>query len=189
MIYGVTLLLLMYKIILSWLCFREMDIFLNFLKIIQGFQVFVCRFSRIQGNKSGAELMKNFASEASFAARRSRKIFQAQHRDLLKLRWENAYLRSFSRCNRTVANSYLEHFLIIEKTFVFLFIQSAIKPTLLLDANVQMPWCTECNRSNWWRFECFYESESPVTTPKSGQLKLPIRDIHQSYGWTRIHAG
>ena len=96
-------------------------------------------------------------------------------------------MRSFSRYNGPIANNYLGHFLIIEKTFVFLFIQSAIKPTPLLYANVQMPWRTECKRSNWWRPECFYEPESPVTTPKSGQPKLPNRDIRRSYVWTRIY--
>ena len=51
-------------------------------------------------------------------------------------------------------NNYLGYFLVIEKTFVFLFTESAIKPTLLLHANVH---------------QCFYEPESPVTTLKSGQ--------------------
>ena len=51
-------------------------------------------------------------------------------------------------------NNYLGCFLVIEKTFVFLFTESAIKPTLLLHANVH---------------QCFYEPESPVTTLKSGQ--------------------
>ena len=76
-------------------------------------------------------------------------------------------------------NKYLGHFLIIEKTFHFLFIESAIKPTLLLHANVQIPWRTECNRSNWQRPECFYEPESPVTTPKSGEPKFPIHNMHR----------
>ena len=77
-------------------------------------------------------------------------------------------------------NNYLRHSLIIEKTF--LFIEIAIKPAPVLHPNVQMPWRTECNRSNWRRPECFYEPESPVTTPKSGQSKLPIRNIP-------VHAG
>ena len=79
-------------------------------------------------------------------------------------------------------NNYLGHFLIIETTFVFLFIESAIKPTPLLHANVQMPCCTECNQSNWQWSDCFYEPESPVTTPKSGQLKLGICDIQPPHG-------
>ena len=83
---------------------------------------------------------------------------------------------------------YLEHFLIIEKTIVFLFMASTIKPTSLLHANVQMPWHTECNQSNWQQPECFYESESPITTLKSGQPKLPVRNIHQPYRWPCIHA-
>ena len=85
-------------------------------------------------------------------------------------------------------NNYLGHFLIIEKTFVLLFIKSAIKSTPLLHANVKMPWCTECNQSNWWRPECFYETESPVNTWKSDQSKLPICNIHWSHGWMCIHA-
>ena len=36
---------------------------------------------------------------------------------------------------------------------------------------------------------CFYESVSPVTTPKNGQQKLKIPNIHQSYRWTHINAG
>ena len=90
---------------------------------------------------------------------------------------------------KLLLNNFLGHFLIIEKTFAFLFIESAIKATPLLHANVQMSWRTECNWSNWWRPECFYEPESPVTTPESGQLKLQICDIHQSYRWTYIHVG
>ena len=78
---------------------------------------------------------------------------------------------------------------IFEKTFVFLFKESAIKPTPLLHANFQIPWQTKCNQSNWWRPECFYEPESPVATPKSSQAKLPVRNIYQSYGWMCIHAG
>ena len=85
-------------------------------------------------------------------------------------------------------NIYLGHFLIIGKIFVFLFIESAIKPTPLLQVNVQMPWHTEYNRSNCRWPECFYEPASPVTTPKSGHLKLTICAIHQSYRWMRIHA-
>ena len=46
---------------------------------------------------------KNFASEARFAASSKRKNFQVLHRDLHKLRCENAYLKSFSRYNGTVA--------------------------------------------------------------------------------------
>ena len=61
-------------------------------------------------------------------------------------------------------NNYLGHFLIIGKTFVFLFIESAIKPTPLLHAKLQIPWRTECNRSNWRRPECSHEPEPPVTT-------------------------
>ena len=86
-------------------------------------------------------------------------------------------------------NNYLGHFLIIEKTFVFLFVKSAIKPIPLLHANFKMPWHTECNRLNWCWPECFYEPESPVTTPKSGQRKLPIHNIQRSYGWMHIHTG
>ena len=56
-------------------------------------------------------------------------------------------------------------------------------------ANVQMPWYAECNQSNWRRPECFYKPESPVTTSKSGLSKLPMCDIHWSYGWTCIHVG
>ena len=95
----------------------------------------------------------------------------------------------FRGITELLLNNYLGHFLIIEKTFVFLSTESAIKPTPFLHANVQMPWRTECNRSNWRQPECFHEPESPVTTPKGGQAKLPIHDIHRSYGWTRIHAG
>ena len=60
-------------------------------------------------------------------------------------------------------SNYLGHWdiLIVEKTFIFLFMESTIKPTLLPHANVQMPWCTECNQSNRWQPECFYELESP----------------------------
>ena len=88
-------------------------------------------------------------------------------------------------------NNYLGHWdiLILEKTFVFLIIKSAIKPTPLLHANFQMPWRTKCNRSNWRRPEYFYEPESPVTTPKSGQPKLPVCNIHQSDGWTCTYVG
>ena len=81
-------------------------------------------------------------------------------------------------------NKYLGYFLII-----FLFIESAIKPRPLLHANIQILLRTECNWSNWWWPECFYEPESSVTTPKSGQPKLPIHNIHQSYGSMCIHAG
>ena len=123
---------------------------------------------------------EHFASEAGFAACGRHKLH--------KLRWENAYLRSFSRYNGTVANNYLEYFLVIEKSFVFFVMKSLIKPTSLLHANAQTPWRAESNRPNWWRPECFCKPVSPVTTPKSGQQKLPIRDIHQSYGWTIIHA-
>ena len=77
-------------------------------------------------------------------------------------------------------NSYLEHFLIIGNTFVFLLIESVIKAAPLLHTNVQMPWRTESNWLNWWQPECFHETELPVTTLKSGQPKLPIYDIHQS---------
>ena len=80
-------------------------------------------------------------------------------------------------------NINLGHFLIIEKTFVLLFTESAIKPTPLLHANIQRPWHTECNQSKWWWPECFYEPDSSVTTPKSGQPKLSIRNVHQSHGW------
>ena len=58
----------------------------------------------------------------------------------------------------------------------------------MLQANVEMPWHIECNQSNWRRPECFYKPDSPVTTPKSGHPKLPVHDIHQSYGWMCIHA-
>ena len=74
-------------------------------------------------------------------------------------------------------NNYLGHFLIIEKTFVFLFIESAIKLIPWSHANVQIPWPTKCNWLNWWQPECFCEPESPVTTPKSCQMKLPIHNI------------
>ena len=57
--------------------------------------------------------------------------------------------------------NYLGHFLTIEKTFDFLFLESAIKPTPLLHVNIQMPYRTECNWSNWWQPECFYEPASP----------------------------
>ena len=52
-------------------------------------------------------------------------------------------------------NKYMGHFLII-----FLFIESAIKPRPLLHANIQILLRTECNWSNWWWPECFYEPES-----------------------------
>ena len=86
-------------------------------------------------------------------------------------------------------NNYLGHFLIIEKTFVFLFIESAIKLIPLSHANVQIPWPTKCNWLNWRQPECFCEPESPVTTPKSCQMKLPIHNIHWSYRWVCIHSG
>ena len=73
-------------------------------------------------------------------------------------------------------NNYLGHFLNIEKTLAFLFIESAIKATPLLHANFQMPWHTECNWLNLQQPECFYEPESPVTTLKSCWLKLPIHN-------------
>ena len=120
---------------------------------------------------------KNSASEASFATRRRQKKFQGQHRDLHKLRWENAYMRSFSWYNGTVAQQLfgaLGHS-IFEKNFVFLFKESAIKPTPLLHANFQMSWRTECNRSNRRRPKC---SSGP-----------PVHNIHQWYGWICIYAG
>ena len=51
-------------------------------------------------------------------------------------------------CNilELLLNNNLGHFLIIEKTFVLLFIESAIKPTPLLYANIQRPWHTKCNQ-------------------------------------------
>ena len=94
----------------------------------------------------------------------------------------------FCSVMQLLLNNYLGCFLIIKKTFVFLFIESVIKITPLLHANVQMPYRIKCNRLIWRRPECFYEPESPVTTMKSDQPKLPIRNIHQSYGWTGIHA-
>ena len=138
---------------------------------------------------------ENFASISSFVIWPRQKMFQVvQPCDLHKLCWENAYLRSFLRCNGTVAQQLfgtLGHWdiLIFEKTFVFLFIESVIKSTPLLCANFQMPWSIKCNGSNWRWPECFYEPGSPVTTPKSGQLKLPVVSIQQSYGWMYIHAG
>ena len=88
----------------------------------------------------------------------------------------------FQGIMKLLLKNYLGHILIIEKTAVFLFTESAIKPTPLLHTNVQINWCTECNQLNWWWPECFYKSKSPVTTPMRGQPKLPIRDIHWSYG-------
>ena len=59
-------------------------------------------------------------------------------------------------------NHDLGHFLITEKIFVFLFIESTISWTASLHANIQMPWCTKCNQSNWWQPERFYQPESPL---------------------------
>ena len=107
------------------------------------------------------------------------------------MHWENAYFRSFSWYDETVAQQLfgvLGHSF-FEKTFFFLFKESAVKPTPLLNANFQMPWHTKCNQWYWQRPECFYEPESPVTTLKSGQPELPVCNIHQSYRLTCIHAG
>ena len=86
-------------------------------------------------------------------------------------------------------NNYLGHFLIIEKKIYFSFHVKCNKDNTLLHANIQMPWCTECNRSNRQCPKCFYEPESPGTTSKSGQLKLLICNIHLSYRWMCFHAG
>ena len=59
-------------------------------------------------------------------------------------------------------NHDLGHFLTIEKIFVFLFIESTISSTASLHANIQMPWRTKCNQSNWRQPERFYQPESPL---------------------------
>ena len=74
---------------------------------------------------------------------------------LYKLPCENAYFRY----NGTVAQQLFGKFSNHWENF-FLFIESAINPTPLLCTNVQMPWGTECNRSNWGRPEFFYEPQS-----------------------------
>ena len=145
----------------------------------------------------GTQFMKNFTTT---------KILQAKQA-LLSTAGEKFFKFSIAICINCIGkmliwghfhgimelllNNYLGHWniLILVKTFVFLIIESAIKPTPLLHANFQMPRHTKCNRSYWWQPECFYEPESPVTTPKSGQLKLPVCNIHRSYGWMCIHAG
>ena len=65
-------------------------------------------------------------------------------------------------------NNHLGHFLIIEKKNCFSFHIKCNKDNTLLHANIQMPWCPECNQSNQQCPKCFYKPESPVTTSKSG---------------------
>ena len=84
-------------------------------------------------------------------------------------------------------NNYLGHFLIIGKTFVFLFIESAIKPTPLLHAKLQIPWRTECNRSNWRRPECSHEPEPPVTTQPNFIIVIISLFISLSFGKKYIY--
>ena len=83
-------------------------------------------------------------------------------------------------------NNYLEHFLIIEK-LVFLFTESAIK--LLLHANVQNSLAYRIQPIELAATWMFLWTREPVTTTNSGPPKLSIRNIHQSYGQTHIHAG
>ena len=136
-----------------------------------------------------AKLMKKFATA---------KILQAKQA-LLPAAGENFFKFSIVICincdgkmliwghfhgiMELLLNNYLGHWDILSlRKLVFLFKESAIKATPLLHATFQMPWRTECNWSNWWRPKCFYEPESPVTTPKSSQPKLPVCNIHRSYG-------
>ena len=143
----------------------------------------------------GAKLIKIFTTAKILLAKQallpaaSEKFFKFSIVICLNCIWKMLIWGHFCNIMKLWLNNYLGHFLIIEKTFVFLFIESAIKPTPLLLANVQMLQRTKCNQSNWWWTECFYEPESPVIILKSGQLKLPICSIHQSYGWTHIHSG
>ena len=67
-------------------------------------------------------------------------------------------------------NNYLGHWdiLIFEKTFAFLIVKSAIKPTPLLHANFQMPWRTKC-------------PGAPNATDRiGGDLNISMNQNHQS---------
>ena len=132
---------------------------------------------------------KNFWAKWTLPPAAGEKFFKFSIAICLNCVWKMLIWGHFCSIMELLLNNYLGYFLIIIKALVFLFKESAIKPTTLLHANVQMSWRTECNWSNWRRLECFYEPESPVTTPKSRQPKPPIHDRHWSYGWTRIHAG
>ena len=129
---------------------------------------------------------KNFVSEASFATPlQVRDFFKCSIVICINCIGKMLIWGHFHGIMELLLNNYLGHsnILILVKTFVFLIIESAIKPTPLLHANFQMTRHTKCNRSYWWQPECFYEPESPVTTPKSGQPKLPVHNIHWSYEW------
>ena len=59
-------------------------------------------------------------------------------------------------------NNYLGHFLIIEKTFVFLCIKSAIKPTPMLHANVSM---NQSHQSPLWKVASWSFQSTIYTSP------------------------
>ena len=138
---------------------------------------------------AGAELMKIFATAKVFRGKWAllptlvKRCFKFSIAICMNCVGKMLIWGHFWGVMELLLKNYLGHFLTIEKTFDFLFLESAIKPTSF---NIQMPCRTECNRSNWWQPECFYEPASPFTTLESGKPKLPICDIHRSHWWTRV---
>ena len=68
----------------------------------------------------------------------------------------------FHMIRELLLNNYLGHFLIIEKTFVFLCIKSAIKPTPMLHANVSV---NQSHQSPLWKVACWSFQSTIYTSP------------------------
>ena len=126
-------------------------------------EVFCGSTKKTKSTTSGTELTKNFATAKILRAKRAlppagEKFFKFNIAICIICVGKMLYWGHFRCIMKLLLNNYLWHWDILSlRKLVFLFKESAIKPTPLLHANFQMPWRTECNRPNWWRPECFYE--------------------------------